>query len=43
VSWERDQTAICESELIDGSYDYCGCPDCNDREADDREREAEFQ
>ncbi|MEU0522730.1 hypothetical protein [Streptomyces niveus] len=27
----------CAAEFIDGSYTYCGCPDCNDREAADRE------
>ncbi|MFD9567720.1 hypothetical protein [Streptomyces sp. NPDC059994] len=27
----------CQAEFIDGSWDYCGCDDCNDREAADAE------
>lgn len=27
----------CQAEFIDGSHTYCGCPDCNEREANDRE------
>ncbi|MFE9372303.1 hypothetical protein ACFYM2_21385 [Streptomyces sp. NPDC006711] len=23
----------CQAEFIDGTLDYCGCDDCNDREA----------
>lgn len=25
----------CFAELIDGSWTYCGCPDCEQREADE--------
>lgn len=25
----------CYAEMIDGSYTYCGCEDCVQREADD--------
>lgn len=27
----------CFAEFVDGSWDYCGCRDCNEREARDRE------
>lgn len=27
----------CFAEFIDGSWTYCGCEDCNDREAEDAE------
>lgn len=29
----------CQAELIDGSWTYCGCPECNDREAADGEQD----
>ncbi|WP_267898950.1 hypothetical protein [Thermomonospora amylolytica] len=32
----------CQAELIDGSWTYCGCAECDDREADDQDRDAEF-
>ncbi|MFF9898469.1 hypothetical protein [Streptomyces longispororuber] len=32
----------CGAEFIDGSWTYCGCPDCEQREADDAEFDAEF-
>lgn len=27
----------CTAELIDGSYTYCGCEECDEREANDQE------
>ncbi|WP_267888450.1 hypothetical protein [Streptomyces sp. SBT349] len=32
----------CEAEFIDGSYTYCGCPDCDQRAYEDRERDIEL-
>ncbi|WP_289008521.1 hypothetical protein [uncultured Thermomonospora sp.] len=32
----------CQAEFIDGSWTYCGCPECEDREADDHDRDVEF-
>lgn len=32
----------CYAELIDGSWTYCGCPDCEGREVEDGEAEAEY-
>ncbi|MDI5971869.1 hypothetical protein POF50_021460 [Streptomyces sp. SL13] len=31
----------CEAEFIDGSYTYCGCQDCDQREYDDIEADVE--
>lgn len=31
----------CEAEFIDGSWTYCGCEDCDQREYDDIEAEVE--
>lgn len=31
----------CTAEFIDGSYTYCGCEDCDQREYDDIEAEVE--
>lgn len=27
----------CEAEFIDGSYTYCGCEECDEREEEDRQ------
>lgn len=32
----------CYAELIDGSWTYCGCPDCDQREYDDARVEEEM-
>ncbi|MDI5971417.1 hypothetical protein POF50_019100 [Streptomyces sp. SL13] len=32
----------CEAEFIDGSYTYCGCQDCDQREYDDIESDVEY-
>lgn len=32
----------CHAEFIDGSWTNCGCPDCEDRETEEREAEAEY-
>ena len=32
----------CGAEFIDGSWTYCGCTECSDREADDRDRDIEY-
>jgi hypothetical protein len=31
----------CHAEMIDGSYTYCGCKDCDEREREDREEHME--
>lgn len=31
----------CHAEMIDGSYTYCVCPDCDTRQAEDDEQFAE--
>ena len=31
----------CYAEFIDGSWTYCGCADCNERETNDREADIE--
>jgi hypothetical protein len=39
---ERDDPGQeCFAELIDGSYTYCGCEDCEQREYDDAEHDVE--
>jgi hypothetical protein len=32
----------CFAEMIDGSYTFCGCPDCNDREREEQEAALEY-
>ncbi|MDX3312091.1 hypothetical protein P1S61_24070 [Streptomyces sp. ME08-AFT2] len=32
----------CTAEFIDGTYTYCGCEDCDQREYDDIEGEVEM-
>ncbi|WP_326598075.1 hypothetical protein [Streptomyces sp. NBC_01803] len=32
----------CNAEFIDGSYTYCGCEDCGQREYEDREGDIEM-
>ncbi|MVO87897.1 hypothetical protein GPA10_24850 [Streptomyces sp. p1417] len=36
---DEDGDGDCHAEFIDGSWTYCGCPDCEQREADDAEEE----
>lgn len=36
-----DEDGDCFAEFIDGSWTYCGCPDCEQREADDAEFDEE--
>lgn len=49
--WARDDAQAeapgpddgeCQAELIDGSYTYCGCEDCQEREYLDREADIEM-
>ncbi|MFI7274203.1 hypothetical protein [Streptomyces sp. NPDC049879] len=32
-----DDDFECHAEFIDGSWTYCGCPDCDQREYDDQQ------
>lgn len=34
-----DMSITCEAEFIDGTFTYCGCEECDEREAADAESE----